>query len=65
MAALDDQIKQYTTSGSAPARSAALGECAVGITYLHNGIRLMKQGYNNIVFLLLKKELGMNWNLLQ
>ena len=48
MAALDDQVKQYTTSGSAHARSAALGECAVGITYLHNGIRLMKQGYNNI-----------------
>jgi iron(III) transport system substrate-binding protein len=48
MAALDKQIKQYTSSGSAPARSVALGECAIGITYLHNGIRLIKQGYDNI-----------------
>ncbi|MCH3918366.1 MAG: ABC transporter substrate-binding protein [Spirochaetia bacterium] len=48
MAALDKQVKQYTSSGSAPAKSVALGECAVGITYLHNGIRLMKEGYTNI-----------------
>jgi iron(III) transport system substrate-binding protein len=45
---LNGQVKQYTKSGEAPSRSAALGECAVGITFLHNGIRLMKQGYTNI-----------------
>ena len=48
MKALNGQVKQYTKSGEAPSRSAALGECAVGITFLHNGIRLMKQGYTNI-----------------
>ncbi|BEU87034.1 ABC transporter substrate-binding protein [Selenomonas sp. TAMA-11512] len=45
---LNGQVKQYTKAGSAPARSAALGECAIGITYIHNGIRLMKEGYTNV-----------------
>lgn len=48
LAKLNKQVKQYTKAGAAPARSAALGECAVGITYLHNGIRLMKEGYDNV-----------------
>lgn len=33
MKALNGQVKQYTKSGEAPSRSAALGECAVGITF--------------------------------
>lgn len=48
MKALNGQVKQYTKSGEAPAKSAALGECAIGITFLHNGIRLMKEGFTNI-----------------
>ncbi|MDY6030076.1 MAG: ABC transporter substrate-binding protein [Acidaminococcaceae bacterium] len=48
LAKLDKQIKQYTKAGAAPARSAALGEAAIGITYLHNGIRLMKSGDTNV-----------------
>ena len=48
MAALDKQIKQYTKAGEAPAKSAALGECAIGITFLHNGIRLIKEGFTNV-----------------
>ena len=48
LAKLDKQVKQYTKAGAAPARSAALGECAIGITYLHNGIRLMKEGNTNV-----------------
>ncbi len=45
---LDKQVKQYTKAGAAPARSAALGEAAIGITYLHNGIRLIKEGNTNV-----------------
>ena len=45
---LHKQIKQYTKSGEAPSRSAASGECAVGITFIHNGIRLIKEGYTNV-----------------
>ncbi|KYZ75331.1 iron ABC transporter substrate-binding protein [Anaerosporomusa subterranea] len=48
MAKLHKQIKQYTKAGEAPARSAALGEAAVGITFIHNGIRLIKEGYTNV-----------------
>ena len=48
MKALNGQVKQYTKSGEAPSRSAALGECAIGITFIHNGIRMIKQGYDNI-----------------
>ena len=48
MAQLHKQIKQYTKAGEAPARSAALGEAAVGITFIHNGIRLIKEGYTNL-----------------
>ncbi len=48
MAKLHKNIKQYTKSGEAPSRSAALGECAVGITFLHNGIRVIKEGYSNV-----------------
>lgn len=48
LAALNKQIKQYTKAGAAPARSVALGEAAIGITYLHNGIRLIKEGNTNV-----------------
>lgn len=48
LAKLDKQVKQYTKAGAAPARSAALGECAIGITYLHNGIRMIKEGHKNV-----------------
>lgn len=48
MAKLHKQIKQYTKAGEAPARSAALGEAAIGITFIHNGIRLIKEGYTNV-----------------
>lgn len=59
---LNKQVKQYTKAGAAPARSAALGEAAIGITYLHNGIRLMKEGNTNVKLSLPKEgtayELG-------
>lgn len=48
MAKLHKQVKQYTKAGEAPARSAALGEAPIGITFIHNGIRLMKEGYTNV-----------------
>lgn len=48
LAKLHPQIKQYTKAGEAPARSAALGETAIGITFIHNGIRMIKEGYTNV-----------------
>ncbi|HEY8363535.1 MAG TPA: ABC transporter substrate-binding protein [Tissierellaceae bacterium] len=48
MAELDKNVKQYTKSGSAPATSAALGEAAIGITFMHNGLRHIEEGYTNV-----------------
>lgn len=45
---LDNNVKQYTKSGSAPAKSAGLGEAAIGITFIHNGLRHMEEGFDNI-----------------
>lgn len=44
--ALDKNVSQYTKSGSAPGKNAALGECAVGIGYAHDQVKLISQGYN-------------------
>ena len=43
--ALDKNIFQYTRSGSAPGKSASLGEVAVGIGYAHDQVKLVSQGY--------------------
>lgn len=48
MKKLDKQVKQYTKSGSAPAKSAALGEAAIGITFIHNGIRQIEAGFTDV-----------------
>ena len=48
MVELDNNIKQYTKSGSAPAMSAGLGEAAIGITFMHNGLRHIEEGFENI-----------------
>lgn len=48
MAKLDKQMKQYTKAGEAPAQSVALGEAAVGITFIQNGMRYQAEGFDNI-----------------
>lgn len=48
MSDFDKNVKQYTKSGSAPAMSAGLGEAAVGITFMHNGLRHIEEGFDNI-----------------
>jgi iron(III) transport system substrate-binding protein len=45
MQALDQNITQYTRSGSAPGRNAAIGEVGVAIGYAHDIVRLMSEGY--------------------
>lgn len=43
--ALDKNIFQYTRSGSAPGKNAAIGEIAIGIGYAHDQVKLLSQGY--------------------
>lgn len=45
MKQLNQNIRQYTKSGAAPANSAGLGECAVAIVFSHDGLKPKTNGY--------------------
>lgn len=45
MKKLDRSIVQYTRSGSAPGRNAAIGEVPIGIGYAHDQVKLKSEGY--------------------
>jgi iron(III) transport system substrate-binding protein len=45
MKKLDQSIVQYTRSGSAPGRNAAIGEVPIGIGYAHDQVKLKSEGY--------------------
>lgn len=46
---LNDQIRQYTKSGTAPGRMVGSQEAALGITFLHDAIKYHKEGYKDII----------------
>ena len=46
---LDEQIRQYPKTGSAPAQMAGMGEAHVGICFMHDGIKYYEEGYTDIV----------------
>ena len=39
--ALHKNVNQYTKSGAAPAKAAALGETAVGIAFMHDVVTMV------------------------
>jgi len=45
MKKLDRSVVQYTRSGSAPGKNAAIGEVPIGIGYAHDQVKLKSQGY--------------------
>lgn len=45
---LDQNVSQYTKSGSGPSKMVGPGECVIGIGFLHDGIYQILQGYDNI-----------------
>ncbi len=45
---LDKNIAQYTKSGSGPSKKVGVGECVIGIGFLHDGITQILDGYDNI-----------------
>lgn len=55
---LNGQIRQYTKSGSAPARMAGSSEIAVGIGFLGQGLKYIYEGYNDIVLSVPKEGTG-------
>lgn len=46
---LNNQIRTYTKSGTAPGRMVGQGEAIVGITFLHDGIKYQEEGMKDIV----------------
>lgn len=49
MAKLDEQVKTYTKSGTAPGRMVGQGEAIVGLTFLHDAIKYQEEGMKDIV----------------
>ena len=45
---LDKNIAQYTKSGSGPSKKVGIGECVIGVGFLHDGITQILDGYDNI-----------------
>ncbi len=49
LVALDKNIEVYTKSGSGPSKNVGIGECTIGIGFLHDGIyQIVDNGYANI-----------------
>ena len=48
---LDKNIQQYTKSGSGPSKKVGVGECVIGIGFLHDGITQILEGYDNIALI--------------
>ena len=49
---LDKNIAQYTKSGSGPSKKVGIGECVIGIGFLHDGIKQILDGYDNIALII-------------
>ncbi|MDD3921762.1 MAG: ABC transporter substrate-binding protein, partial [Eubacteriales bacterium] len=45
---LDKNVAQYTKSGSGPSKKVGIGECVIGVGFLHDGITQILDGYDNI-----------------
>ena len=52
---LDKNIAQYTKSGSGPSKKVGIGECVIGIGFLHDGITQILDGYDNIQLIIPKE----------
>ena len=46
---LDKNIAQYTKSGSGPSKKVGIGECVIGIGFLHDGITQILDGYDMVI----------------
>ena len=49
---LDKNVAQYTKSGSGPSKKVGIGECVIGVGFLHDGIAQILSGYDNIALII-------------
>lgn len=52
---LDKNVAQYTKSGSGPSKKVGIGECVIGIGFLHDGITQILMGYDNVQLIIPKE----------
>ena len=52
---LDRNVAQYTKSGSGPSKKVGIGECVIGIGFLHDGITQILMGYDNVQLIIPKE----------
>jgi iron(III) transport system substrate-binding protein len=52
---MDKNVAQYTKSGSGPSKKVGIGECVIGIGFLHDGITQILMGYDNIKLIIPKE----------
>ena len=46
---LDKNVQVYTKSGSGPSKNVGIGQCVIGIGFLHDGItQIVDNGYDNV-----------------
>ncbi|MBU3137832.1 ABC transporter substrate-binding protein [Clostridium gasigenes] len=58
MKALNENVKSYEKSGTAPARLAGQGEVIVGISFLHDGIKYREEGMKDLILTSPKEGTG-------
>ena len=46
----NEQVRQYTKSGSAPGRMVGMGEAPIALGFLHDAIKYQEEGYTDIIF---------------
>ena len=49
---LNKNVAQYTKSGSGPSKKVGIGECVIGVGFLHDGITQILDGYTNIALVI-------------
>lgn len=50
--AFDKNVCQYTKSGSGPSKMVGPGECVIGMSFLHDGVAQIANGYDNITLVI-------------
>lgn len=46
--AFDQNVAMYTKSGGGPSKSVGIGECTIGVGFLHDAVYQIDNGYDNI-----------------
>ncbi|GAA0180011.1 ABC transporter substrate-binding protein [Clostridium sediminicola] len=54
----NEQVRQYTKSGSAPGRMVGMGEAPIALGFLHDAIKYQQEGYKDLIITAPKEGTG-------